>query len=633
MCGIAGIVHLDAVAPAEPSMLRTMAASLQHRGPDAEGVHIDGHVGLAYRRLSILDLSEAGNQPMQNEDGTVWMVFNGEIYNDRELRAELTGRGHLFRSRCDAEVLLHLYEERGPDCVEALNGMFAFAIWDVRRRRLFAARDHFGVKPFYYAVARNAFLFASEIKALFATGLVGAECNREALSEYLTFQFCLGDTTLFRNIRKLEPGCLLLVEAGRGVETRRYWDLDFTVDEAAPSEDECVERLRTLLDDAIRMQLRADVPVGAHLSGGLDSSTVVALAARHVDGPLHTFSGGFREGPDETRYARQVSASVGTLHHEVFPSEQEFVELLPTLIYHMDEPAAGPGIFPQYCVSRLAREHVTVVLGGQGGDEMFGGYTRYLIAYLEECIRGGIDGTQEDDRYVVTFESVLPNLRQLDGYQPLLRHFWREGVFDAPERRYFRLIDRSSAIRDLITSDVPVGESAIFERFHAQFNPGASQSYINRMTRFDLKALLPALLQVEDRMSMAVSLESRVPLLDPRVAAFVASLPPKIKYRGGRSKHLFRRAVDPLLPPAVTARTDKMGFPVPLTEWYRRDPVREFVCDTLLGERARQRGLVDVRQLEQRIQAEEDYGRGIWGLLCIELWMQTFIDQPALSSR
>jgi asparagine synthase (glutamine-hydrolysing) len=296
------------------------------------------------------------------------------------------------------------------------------------------------------------------------------------------------------------------------------------------------------------------------------------------------------------------------------------------LIYHMDEPAAGPGIFPQYCVSRVAREHVTVVLGGQGGDEMFGGYTRYLIAYLEECLRGGIDGTQEDDRYVVTFESIVPNLRQLDGYQPLLRHFWRDGVFDAPERRYFRLIDRSSAIRGVVTNDVAVGEAAIFDRFHEVFNPGGTGSYINRMTRFDMKTLLPALLQVEDRTSMAVSLESRVPLLDHRVAAFVASLPPKIKYRGGRAKHLFRRAVDPLRPPAVTARTDKMGFPVPLTDWYRRSPVREFVLDTLLGDRARQRGLVDVRRLEQRIMHEDDYGRGVWGLLCLELWMQTFID-------
>jgi asparagine synthase (glutamine-hydrolysing) len=629
MCGIAGILSLDPGRPVRQAPLGAMAAALSHRGPDSEGFHLDRELGLAYRRLSIIDLSDAANQPMSNEDGSLWMVFNGEIYNEPELRREMLARGHRFRSGSDAEVVLHLYEEHGPGCVEVLNGMFAFAIWDARQRQLFAARDHFGVKPFYYAVAGEMLIFASEIKALFATDLIAPDYDRAALSEYLTFQFCLGDTTLFKAVRKLEPGCWLRAEPGRGVEIRRYWDLDFRVDEHAPPEDECVQRLRVLLDDAVRDQMRADVPVGAHLSGGLDSSSVVALAAKHSRSPLHTFSGAFREGPDERPHARAVSEAAGTVHHEVFPTERELVELLPLLIYHMDEPAAGPGVFPQYCVSKLAREHVTVVLGGQGGDEMFGGYTRYLIAYLEECIRGGIDGTQEDDRYVVTFESILPNLPQLRGYQPLLQHFWRDGVFNSPEHRYFRLIDRSSAIRDLVLGDLPVGdEGTLFERFHAIFDPEGSKSYINRMTRFDLKTILPALLHVEDRTSMAVSLESRVPLLDHRVAAFVAALPPKIKYRGGRAKHLFRRAVEPLLPASVTARTDKMGFPVPFTEWTHRSPVREFVHDTLLGSRARQRGLVDVDRLERRIQSEEHYGRGIWGLLCIELWMQTFIDRP-----
>jgi len=628
MCGLAGVLHFDG-RPAALPMLRAMADALRHRGPDAEGVHLDGPAGLAFRRLSIMDLTPAGNQPMANEDGSVWMVFNGEIYNDRELRDGLIARGHRFRSRSDAEVLLHLYEEAGPACLESLNGMFAFAIWDAAKQRLFAARDHFGVKPFYYAQPAGSLVFASEIKALFAAGAVAAECDRDALSEYLTFQFCLGDATLFRGVRKLEPGCFLLAEAGGDVRIHRYWDLDFSVAEHPPDEDACVARLQTLLDDAVRDQMRADVPVGAHLSGGLDSSSVVALAARHSSGPLHTFSGGFREGPDEMPYARQVSAAMQTIHHEVFPTAEELITLLPMLVYHMDEPAAGPGLFPQYCVSRLAREHVTVVLGGQGGDEMFGGYTRYLIAYLEECIRGGIAGTQEEERYVVTFESILPNLPQLRGYEPLLRHFWRDGLFDSPERRYFRLVDRSGAIRGLLSPDVMVGDDQIFDRFHSVFQPERSGSYINRMTRFDLKTLLPALLQVEDRTSMAVSLESRVPLLDHRVAGFVAGLPPKVKYRGGRSKHLFRRAVEPLLPPAVTARTDKMGFPVPFTDWCRRPPLRDFVLDTLLGAKARQRGLFDAGQVEQCMSDEDNYGRGIWGLLCLELWMQTFIDQPS----
>jgi asparagine synthase (glutamine-hydrolysing) len=316
----------------------------------------------------------------------------------------------------------------------------------------------------------------------------------------------------------------------------------------------------------------------------------------------------------------------------VYPTAADFVNTLPRLIYHMDEPAAGPGLFPQLLVSAQAREHVKVVLGGQGGDEVFGGYTRYLIAYLEACIKGGIDGSQEDARYVVTFESILPNLTQLQGYEPLIRQFWGDGLFDSAARRYFRLIDRSTAVRSLfnVASWAEIhGTRDVYEDYVAIFDHPDCHALINKMTRFDLKTLLPALLQVEDRTSMAVSLESRVPLLDHRIVELVASMPPMVKFKGGRSKHIFREAVQPIVPADVYARTDKMGFPVPLARWAREEqPVREFLYDTLLSTRAARRGLLNREAVELRLDDEQEYGRGIWGALCLELWYQAFIDQP-----
>jgi asparagine synthase (glutamine-hydrolysing) len=509
--------------------------------------------------------------------------------------------------------------------------MFAFAIWDAVERTLFAARDRFGIKPFYYAVTEDAFVFGSEIKALVASGLVTTALNQPALADYLTLQLVLGPKTLFRGVERLEPAHCLTVRDG-AVDVRRYWDVDFEAD-MGRTEAESRDALAALLDDAIDLQLRADVPIGAHLSGGLDSSTVACLAARRHGGSFHTFSGGFRDGPqyDETPHARAVAAAAGTVHHEVFPTAQDFVDVMPALVYMMDEPMAGPGLFPQYAVSKLARDHVKVVLGGQGGDEIFGGYTRYLIAYLEACIAGGIAGTQEDARYIVTFESILPNLTQLQGYEPLLRQFWRDGVFEPADRRYFRLIDRGVTTRPLVEASVwrdLAREHDTYAEYRALFDDPHCHSLINRMTRFDLKTLLPALLQVEDRTSMAVSLESRVPLLDHRIVELVASMPPMVKFKGGRSKHIFREVVRAIVPPRVSARTDKMGFPVPLAEWSRTPPVRGFLHDVLTSERARGRGLLRPAAVAAALDGEPEYGRGLWGLLCLELWMQTFVDRP-----
>lgn len=638
MCGIAGIAHADRARPVSEAALEAMGRALRHRGPDDQGVHVSRNVGLVHQRLSIIDLSPAAHQPMASDDGRYWIVFNGEVYNYLELRQELIGRGHRFLSHSDTEVILRLYQELGAEAVQRLNGMFAFVIFDERERTLFAARDHFGIKPFVYVHDGTTFAFASETKALFAADVIQPRIDRTALADYLTFQFCIGEKTLFEGVRKLLPGHWLLFRADGSLQISKYWDLDFTVD-TYHTPEYFEHQLLRVLEDSVRLQLRSDVPVGAHLSGGLDSSTVASVAASLLESPLHVFTGAFAEGPqyDETRYARAVAEKAGALHHVIYPTADDFVDVMPRLLYQMDEPLAGPGVFPQYCVSKLAQQHVKVVLGGQGGDELFAGYTRYLVAYLEECIRGGIEGTQEDHKYVVTFDSILPNLQQLGGYQPLLKHFWKEGLFESPERRYFRLIDRSADVRGMVDSDAAAPAAYdVFEAYAAVFNGGGTGSYVNRMTRFDLKTLLPALLHVEDRTSMAVSLESRVPLLDRRIAELVASMPPMVKYKGGRSKHIFREVVQHLVPREVFDRRDKMGFPVPLSEWYREGRVREFVRDTLTSSAATSRGLLRRQQVDALLDSEQPYGRGLWGLLSLELWMQAFFDgahKPAEQAR
>jgi len=632
MCGIAGIANRDRGHAVDQAAVRAMMAAIAHRGPDDEGAYFDGAVGLGFKRLSIIDLT-TGNQPIANEDETVWIVFNGEIYNYLELRRDLS-RHHLFRTHTDTEVILHLYEELGERCLERLNGMFAFVIWDSRQQRLFAARDRLGIKPFYWTCDAERFAFASEPKALLAGGAVAPQPDAHGLEEYLTFQFCLNDRTLFKDIRKLEPGSYLSFRPFRDAEPSvvRYWDFNYEVD-THHTEDYFIEQLLVLLQDSVRLQLRSDVPVGGHLSGGMDSSTVVCLAAPVYGGTFHTFTGGFREGPqyDETRYARLVAEHVKSAHHEVWPSARDFAEVMPWLIYMMDEPAAGPGVFPQYFVSKLARENVTVVLGGQGGDEIFGGYARYLVAYLEQVLKGAIFGTQEEGKYLVTWDNIAPNLSLLRQYQPMLQSFWGEGLFEEMDRRYFRLVSRMEDADALISSDTwnQQSRARMVESFQQVFNNPATKSYFNKMTNFDLKTLLPALLHVEDRTSMSVSLESRVPLLDHRIAELVTRMPPTTRFKGGDTKRVFREAVRALVPKEIFERKDKMGFPVPLAEWFA-GPLRDFVHDILLSTRARQRGLYRMDGVEALLSKERKFGRQLWGLLCLELWFRAFVDGERL---
>lgn len=628
MCGIAGILASHRLTPDRLGAMRSMLDSISHRGPDGEGLAEFDQALLGHRRLAIIDL-EHGQQPMYSDDGRYVLVYNGEIYNYVELRQSLSQQGVHFDSFSDTEVLLRLLLSGGRDAVKRLNGMFAFVLYDRETGEWIAARDPFGIKPLYYAIAGDEFVFASEIKALLLHPALGARRDERALQQYLTFQFCLGDRTLFEGVRKLEPATIMSGRGGEIRSVRSYWQSDYEIDQYH-TEEYFIDRLRALIDDSVRLQIRSDVPLGGYLSGGLDSSLVCSLASRHVELPFSMFHGRFAEGPayDESNYARAVVADSGGIYHEVVPTEAHFVEMMPRIIEALDEPVAGPGVFPQMSVSRLARTQVKVVLGGQGGDEIFGGYARYLVGYLEQALKGAILETQEEGRHLVTLESIVPNLAILKQYRPLLVQFWSSGLFEEMDARYFRLIDRSPDLAQFLTPDfqATVDRAGLWEDFAVIFNTPETKSYINKMTHFDQKTLLPALLQIEDRVSMAVSLESRVPLLDTRIADLVTAMPPPLKFQGGRTKHILKKAIRDSVPEAVLNRKDKMGFPVPLKEWMRGGPVRDFVADTLLSEPSRNRGIYRPEALEEMLSNHGVGARQLWGALSLELWHRRFID-------
>jgi asparagine synthase (glutamine-hydrolysing) len=641
MCGIAGFVLRDPRATPDLAAADRMTDLLEHRGPDERGVRAIDNVVLGNRRLAIIDLPD-GHQPMSSPGGERWITYNGELYNYLELRSELLQSGYPLRTHSDTEVVLALYERHGLEMFERMNGMFAFAIWDGIERQLVLARDRFGEKPLYWYRDSERFAFASEIKAILSMPGVARNPDEAALHEYLTFQHCLGDRTMFEGVKKLEPASYLVLDE-RGAErgAGKYWTLGFEEDHETAEADYIAE-LRFLLEDAVKIRLRSDVAVGAYVSGGLDSSIVATIASKLLGHGLPSFTGYFAEDEfSELPYARAVAEQTGGEQHVVCPTADDFAESFRRLIYHMDEPAAGPGAFPQLMVSALAREHVTVALGGQGGDELFGGYARYLIMYLEESIKGSIFESQDAQRHVVMLGGSQPNLAMLQRYVPLLQRFWSKGLFEPVERRYFELVNRDS---DLAAHFEPSflasrEDERIYEAFEKQFNeilgsvPSGRTSLFNRMTAYDARATLQALLHVEDRMSMAASLESRLPLLDHRIAELVFRMPPLFKYRQGRAKTVLRDAAEPFIPAAVLDRKDKMGFPVPFVQW-ARGPLRPLVAEILLGDAARSRGIYRMDAIEQLADGESPYGRELWGLLCLETWFQTFIDggAPALSN-
>ena len=627
MCGIAGIVSLDGSAVHQlEERLAVMAARIVHRGPDGEGRWIDpsGTAGFVHRRLAIIDLSETGAQPMAGADGCQ-LVHNGEIYNYPELREALSARWP-FRSRSDTETILAAHDAWQDAAPLHFRGMWAYAHWNPATRRLFASRDRFGIKPFYYARIGGHLYFASEIKAILPF-LPQIDVNPASLAEYLTFQFTLSGDTLVQGVRQLPAAHNLIVENG-DVREERYWDVQYTIDRGRKA-DWFHERLVGLTQESVGLHLRADTQVGSYLSGGIDSSLIALLAARQQPGRLQAFHGAFRAPPgfDESAFAR-AAASAGEIDlHELSITAEDFRTHIFDVIRHLDEPIAGPGSFPQYMTAKLAASKVKVVLGGQGGDEIFGGYARYMIAYFEQCIKAAIDGTYRNGNFVVTIESIVPQLPMLHEYKPLLKMFWAEGLFDELDARYFRLINRSVDMQEEIEwGEFPSAE--VFDAFRAAFhgrNVG-KEAYFDKMTHFDFKHLLPALLHVEDRMSMAHGLESRVPLLDYPLVEFAATAPADVKFSGGRSKQMLKEAFGNVLPAEITGRRDKMGFPVPLGDWFQTE-LRELVGDLFASAGAGELPYLNRMAVRRAFEDGQPFTRKTWGLLSLEIWRRQMQDE------
>ncbi len=614
MCGICG-----AYAPSgdvDEALLRRMNEVQHHRGPDSEGYATFPGAGIAAKRLKIIDL-ETGDQPVSNEDGSVWVVHNGEIYNFPALRDRLKAQGHTFRSRSDTEVLVHLYEEKGDAFLEDLNGMFAIALWDRRQERLLLARDRLGVKPLYYRWDGEQLLFASEIKGILADDTVPRAVDPYALRDYLAFQNVFGDKTLFEGVRLLEPGKLLVADGGR-VTVRPYWDLAFGTE--AGDEDAFARRYGELLRESVHMELISDVPLGSHLSGGIDSSTIVSLAAERKEG-LSTFSITFRESEyDESEYIRTVAEVAGTDHHEREVDPRSFPDVFPKIMWHLDEPRVGPSVFPQYFLAQLAREHVTVVLTGHGGDELFAGYPAHLVAALEGA-RGGNGGLA---RMIASLPSRLreEGLKRILGLplyalaQGDLRKYAHEAVFKPEELD--RLLPPEAP-----TTAQPYDPRRELDKVLARCN---ATNALDRVLYLDVKTYLPSLLLVEDRMSMAHSLEDRVPILDHRIAEFSARIPAAAKVHGLTLKNIPRRFAATRLPKKVVEHR-KVGFELPIGEWFRGD-LRPFVERELLDGGLARLGLAEegIRKVVEQHMDRGDRTNQVWSLLNLAVWQRVCLE-------
>jgi asparagine synthase (glutamine-hydrolysing) len=626
MCGITGFVSLDPSADS-PSVIERMTEPIRHRGPDDFGYFHDPHASLGFRRLSIIDLS-GGHQPMTNEDRSIWIIFNGEIFNHASLRPALEQAGHRYTNRSDTETILHAYEQYGPACLEKLRGMFAFAIWDTQRRRLFLARDRLGKKPLYYYWNGRLLIFGSEIKSLLAHPAISPQFDETLLPEYLAFGYTSGDRTLFRGIRKLMPGhhlTLDLATPAPSPEIRQYWEIPRPEPEDR-SDEEWIRECRTRLEETVCMRLMSDVPLGMFLSGGVDSSAIAALMKRNFSGPVKTFAVGYSEAEfSELSYARHVAESIGTDHHEVVVGMEEFFNTLPRLIWHEDEPITWPSSVSLYFVSRLAREHVTVVLTGEGSDEMFGGYARYRHYSINE-------------RWLRRYRIIPSPLRRLIRAQvattPLLSATLRRKL----QHTFIgRNEDLESLYLDNFYSAFPFTEQRTLFRnlpsaspyagFRRYWDAWPDLPALPRLLFADQKTYLVELLMKQDQMSMATSIESRVPFLDHEFVEFSARVPEHMKLRNGEGKYIVKKAIEGLVPHEIIYRK-KMGFPTPIRQWLL-DPRAAGLFDVLRARDGLLAQFIDTAALDRLIERQrsntEDATDRIWRLLTLQLWGDLFL--------
>jgi asparagine synthase (glutamine-hydrolysing) len=632
MCGIAGKLNLDGQTPVDPGLIQRMTDVIAHRGPDGAGMHVSGPVGLGHRRLAIIDLRPVGAQPMGNEDGSVWIVFNGEIYNYVGLRDRLVQRGHAFKSLTDTEVIIHLYEEYGVDCLAQLRGMFAFAIWDGRKRALFLARDRVGIKPLYYTTAGGALLFGSEIKSLLADPAVAREVNGEALDCFLTYLYSPCEETLFRGIYKLPPAHYLLVQDGR-VTRKQYWELCYSPSENKRSLDEAAAELGDLLKRRVKDHMISDVPVGFLASGGIDSTALLSYAVEETDRKIQTFTVGFAgaEFADERPYARLAAQRFGTEHYDITLSAEDFRRFLPGYIWHMEEPVCEPPAIALYYVSKLARNHVTVLLSGEGGDEAFGGYPEYrnyLMLEQFKSLAGPLRGMAAS---LLAGAGWFKKFRRVRRYAPMMK----VPLADYYHSRVSSPFERFNPLKPtLYTAQFAqrVRSCHADECARRHFETVDGQPLLNQMLFVDTKTWLPDDLLIKaDKMTMAASLELRVPFLDHEVLEFAATLPPAYKVKGFNTKRVLKKAFQGRVPEAILTRK-KTGFPVPFGTWLSRE-LRDYVADTLLSQRAISRGYFRRESVERVLSANGDSASSAqkFSLLVLELWHQSFLDhQPAL---
>jgi asparagine synthase (glutamine-hydrolysing) len=632
MCGINGIaLSSQSLRRMDLAVLERMRDVITYRGPDDQGVFIDGRIGLGHRRLSIVDVA-AGHQPMTNEDGSLHITYNGEIYNHADFRASLEARGHVYRTHCDTETILHLYEEYGDSCVDQLRGMFVFAIWDGRKRELFIARDRLGVKPLYYAHTDDGSLyFGSEIKTLFEAGAIKPEVNFGALPDYLANHATSGEDTLFCGVKRLLPGHTLLWCDGK-IKIKRYWDVSFAKNlEKGRSDQDYIAEWSELFRTSVRLRLMADVPLGMFLSGGIDSSAIAAAMSAMVDEPIKTFSVAFAEREaNELEYARIVARAYKTNHHEIVVSPEDFFKALPKLVWHEDEPLAHPSSIALYFVSRLASQHVKVVLTGEGSDELLAGYARYRKTILNlalgerynsltpvsirNVVQNRIEGMRAASKVRQklrrTFLTLSPNIESIyfDNFAVFPQHM-QEQLLTTDTRERIGTIDPYAAVREVLKQT-------------------DATSLLDRLLYADIKTYLHELLMKQDQMSMATSVESRVPFLDHKLVEFTSSLPERLKLRGWTTKYVLRKSMRGILPEAILSRP-KMGFPVPIGAWFR-GAYSSVIDEYVLSERALKRGFFNpdfVRELVRRHQrGGEDHSERLWAFVNFEIWQRQFFD-------
>jgi asparagine synthase (glutamine-hydrolysing) len=633
MCGICGKLNFERGASVKPALIRAMMDMIRHRGPDDEGLHISSEVGLGFRRLSIIDLS-SGHQPLSNENGTVWIVFNGEIYNYRELRGFLLSKGHVFKTQTDTEVIVHLYEEFGIQCLEKLRGMFAFAIWDESAKTLFLARDRVGIKPLYYSLLDNSIVFASEIKAILADAEVKRRLAPEIIDRFLTFLYVPGEETLLKGICKLAPGHYLVLKDGKA-EIRQYWDLRFVKPSERLSLKDAENELSNLLAEAVELHMIADVPVGVLLSGGVDSTAVLSCAAERTDKEINTFTVGFSDSgfADERPYARLAAETFGSRHHEMTITADDFATFLPQYVWHMEEPVCEPPAVALYYVSKLARNHVKVLLSGEGGDEAFAGYDNYRNIIWLERLKQVWPGANGAASWGLSRLNSWVRSAKMAKYTPLMNAKFPNYYYSRTSSPYQY---SGNGIGKLYSADFvkSIDKEYTIEPVRRLFSTVKDQGILDQMLYIDTKTWLPDDLLIKaDKMTMANSLELRVPLLDHRLLEFAASLPPHYKLNGFTLKYIWKKALSKRIPNSILKRK-KAGFPVPYEFWLRNN-LREQVRAILTDRKTIERGYFQKAAVERLIKANSDSGshsKEIFSLVALEMWHRMFLDGEKLES-